>query len=102
MKTKKYWLRGLLIGLLIGAIYFIVILGSVAYVGGISFAFLQILSPVLLILQKFDFGMYILFGKSCNGIECVFTLITTPISFMIEGLAIGWLYGKIKNRHKIS
>jgi hypothetical protein len=93
MKQKRYWLRGGLFGLVIGILY--------SFVLAYSFSLNDFFNQITYILFKVDFLNYLFFG-SCRGLSCLLTIFTGPLSFMVEGVVIGFLYGKIKNRNKIS
>ncbi len=94
-KNWSYWARGGVIGLILGIFYFIIISFPLLF-GSLHKSIYTIIFP----LHYLDFIMYIMFNGACIDFNCVFTLITTPISLIIEGLFIGLFYEQIKNRNK--
>ncbi len=99
MKQKRYWLRGGVIGLIAICLYvlFIVLSGSFA-------AGLMVYLPTLSLLNTL--GLCSQSGSmlsSGSGI-CTPDLRIVPvilIEFVIIGIILGWIYGKMKNRREI-
>lgn len=101
--TKRYWLSGGIIALIIGAVYVVIYLVALnnfnteIWNWGIAPGiFLGIMFSVLL---GCDF-----WGGSnvgyCETLQAVSLVAVTLIIYFIGGMFLGWLYGKIKIRNK--
>ena len=99
MIIKRYWLRGGIVALIIGAIYAVIYLVAYNYFNieiwnwGIAPGiFLGIMFSVLL---GCDF-----WGGSnvgyCVSLQVISFVVVTLIIYFIVGMFLGWLYGKIK------
>ena len=102
---KRYWLRGGMIGLIVGALLIAIYL--------ISYKFLntEILNYFVIIGLPGYFLTYLLgckfFNTSwggvpvaplyCDSLQAFVTIATALIAYIVFGILIGWLYGKIKN-----
>jgi membrane-associated HD superfamily phosphohydrolase len=92
--NKKYWLRGLTIGIIITGISLILLgivnLSADALKGSTEWISWVLVVPSLIpmIILSFVIG----WGH---------TIIGSIITYPLLGLIIGWIYGKIKNRNKI-
>jgi hypothetical protein len=80
MKTKRYWLRGLIVGLIL-AIINILKLGAPGFI--------------------FSFVVPLKFITGCSGEECWGPMIILgSVGFIVLSTLFGWLYGKIINRNQ--
>jgi len=79
MNTKRYWLRGLLTGFIVGLILYF------TYVIAMTIISTQILP---------EFGILV-------GFAVLVQVWPIMIIVSVIGLLVGWIYGKIKNQHAI-
>jgi hypothetical protein len=89
MKTKRYWLRGGVVGLIIGI--------TVSPFSLFGFYF-PIVTPISQIMTS---PLNILFGSnvSLGGIPILFAIYS--VLWIIYGIIIGWIYGKIKGKNSL-
>jgi len=90
MNQKRYWLRGLLAGLMIPIFLQIIVnifggLGCMGFFSGVS---TSVFSSFMCPLLEWKIVYYIV------------ALEFFPL-WLISGLILGWIYGKIKNKQKI-
>jgi hypothetical protein len=108
MNQKRYWLRGLVIGLIFG------ILVTYAHENVYEFAnFLHMDFGDVLARESHPlYNYYTNFIQRLYSIAFlpwfflgIFTMFVQyylpPITYSILGVLIGWIYGKIKNRNKV-
>jgi len=117
-KGKRYWLRGGLIGLVVGIIWAIIgmvgvinchwnpVEGSVVPSGICSNPIIEILFgiPIILGMLIVMVLLWALFGSMeavRDNILPILSGIITLALFCILGIIIGYIYGKIKNRGNV-
>ncbi len=88
-KNWPYWVKGGIIGFVIGIIFAIFNLFSNGYIGAFT------LLPFLL-LKILD-NCY---GEGCLGLFVYYGSIAFLVEFTLFGAIIGWIYGKIKKRKR--
>lgn len=92
MNKKRYWLRGLLIGMCIGPLIVI----WVSYIGGRASGYL--------LEEKYDlisYALHLIKGSFEGGLGTAFIgglFVASVVSLGTAGLLAGILYGKLKNR----
>ncbi|HTE48557.1 MAG TPA: hypothetical protein VK675_01455 [Candidatus Paceibacterota bacterium] len=106
MKQKRYWLRGGIIAVIIGAIFLIINLISIKYFN--TEAFNYPIAPGIFLGITFNYLAFKCdFWNGGGSWYCDTTGIISIIAFnliiyFLAGILIGWLYGKIIKRNKVS
>ena len=96
-KKKRYWLRGLLIGLVIGIVYLILTLFRYSDIGvGWILSGMSITLFAKIMFVPYIIPILIMDTFKLSGLIIYLGLFL--IEFIIIGTLIGWAYGKIKNR----
>lgn len=85
--NKKYWLRGGVIGIIVG---FLLLKTPLIYLISYPISFI-----VKLAINNFDF---LLNGNGFIFYTAVITYSTVFIGMFFVGSIFGWIYGKLKNR----
>jgi hypothetical protein len=91
MKTKKYWLRGMIAGGIISLIIFI-LLRYLSEIPGSFFdnLYIVVFFPVYVCL--------VIFYGVGNYINLLVHILLVVLQGLILGTVVGWIYGKVKNR----
>jgi len=94
-KDWSYWLKGGIIGLILGVLYFLAnlvfSLGCMGWYNGIE---TSSICPLVDSIFKFGLLRIIFFPFALFTDEYLILLLNSAILFAV----IGWIYGKIKNR----
>ncbi len=93
----KYWLKG---GIIFGTIFFIINLYIFYFSGYLGMLLAVIDIPTIFIYQTIIFNLIIVPFHIKQFDDKLVGLILTTIQWVIIGIIIGWIYGKIKNFHK--
>ena len=84
-KSWPYWVRGGMIGLIIGVISIVTIVNGNEFV------------LKIILLLSYPLNVFTC-GKECADAETLVTIFTGPIMAGVLGVIIGYLYGKWNNR----
>lgn len=87
---KRYWLRGLVVGIFVGAF--------VLYSPNINEGVTNFFSS----FYYFDPLSFLFCGGRCFGFNAILYNVSIPLSHAFIGLLAGLLYGKIKNRSSLN
>ena len=109
MKQKRYWLRGGLIGLVLGCILISIHFIFYKFFGVEAFNYFVIAGIFgIVIVDRFFHCDFLDMGwtnhhlpKYCNALEGVGLIISALFVYLVIGIIIGWFYGKFKNRNNI-
>ncbi len=112
MQNKKiYWLRGGVISLTILIIFFVIadkMSGSCTFKGVIDVVdacydkMNLILDPIFSSIRSLDFLYYLIQPFMPSDPGRWGHIYTQWLSFFLIGAILGWIYGKIKNRKKVT
>lgn len=105
--NKKYWLRGGMLGLVVGtiliafALFFRYVFGSellTAFVipGLYASPFLKLFGCYFISFRLDDIPAY------CPALSLAVLIAANLILYIIAGILIGWIYGKMKNRRNVT